>query len=99
MLYVIATLRVKPEKRADFIQNARDVITATRRETGCQSYDLTNNVIDADEFVFVERWDSRDSLEAHFRAPHLAHWRNLCQDYLLAKGVVEIIRPETVDVL
>ena len=68
MIYVLATLIVKPEKRADFLENARDVIAATRREAGCIGYDLTSSITEPNEFVFVERWETREALAAHFEA-------------------------------
>ena len=96
MIYVLATLVVKPEKRADFLENARDVIAATRREAGCLDYDLTSSITEPNAFVFVERWESRDALAAHFETPHLQHWRELCGEYLSDRRI-EIIKPEHVE--
>ena len=96
MIYTLATLVVKPEKRADFLENARDVIAATRREPGCISYDLNSSITEPNEFIFVERWETRDALSAHFETPHLQHWRGLCAEYL-AERRIEIITPEHVD--
>ena len=98
MIYVVATLIVRPEKRGDFLENARDMISATRREDGCISYDLTSSISVPDEFVFVERWESRDALGAHFQTAHMARWRELCEGYLLDRKV-EIIHPERVETL
>lgn len=96
MIYVLATLIVKPEKRADFLENARDVIAATRREEGCLRYDLTSSIIEPNEFIFVEQWESRDALTAHFATPHLTHWRELCSEFLSDRRL-EIIKPEHVE--
>lgn len=96
MIYVVATLGVKPEKRADFLENARDVISATRREPGCISYDLTSSITEPNEFVFVERWESREALSGHFEAAHFLHWRDLCGEYLDSRKL-EIIKPEHVE--
>ena len=96
MIYVVATLIVKPEKRADFLEDARDVIAATRRETGCVTYDLTSSITEPNEFIFVERWETREALAAHFETPHLKHWRDLCADYV-AERRIEIIKPEHVE--
>ena len=98
MVYVIATLNVKPEKQADFLANAQDVIAATRREAGCIHYDLTGSVTEPNTFVFVERWASREALSAHFETSHMGRWRGLCQDYLTGR-TVEVIKPEAVEML
>jgi quinol monooxygenase YgiN len=96
MIYVVATLIVKSDKRADFLENARDVIAATRREPGCITYDLCSSITEPNEFVFVERWESREALEGHFGTPHFLHWRQLCGEYLESRKL-EIIKPEHVE--
>lgn len=98
MIYVIATLHIRPEKRADFLEDARTVIAQTLKEEGCISYDLTSSITGPNEFVFVERWETRDALAAHFETPHLQEWRRVSDDYL-ADRKVEIVHPETVEVL
>lgn len=96
MIYVIATLHIHPEKRASFLEDARTVIAHTVKEDGCISYDLVSSITQPNEFVFVERWSSRDKLAAHFETPHLAEWRRVSADYL-ADGKVEIVHPERVE--
>lgn len=98
MVYVIATLHVRPEKRADFLENARTVISHTIKEEGCQSYDLLSSITEPNEFVFVERWASREALAAHFDTPHLVEWRRVSADYL-ADRTVEVIHPDKVETL
>ena len=96
MVYVIATLIVKPEKRADFLENARTMIAATRKEQGCERYDLTSSITEPNEFVFVEKWSTREALGAHFETAHMATWRKLCAEYLESRAL-EIIKPESVE--
>ena len=98
MVYVIATLHIHPEKRADFLEDARTVIAHTVREAGCESYDLLSSITEPNEFLFVERWTSRDALAAHFETPHLREWRRLSADYV-ADSKVEVIHSEKVEVL
>ena len=98
MIYVIATLHIHPEKRASFLEDARSVIAHTVKEEGCLSYDLTSSITEPNEFVFVERWASRDALAAHFDTPHLGEWRRVSADYLVDRKV-EIVHPEKVEEL
>ncbi len=97
MIYVLATLTVHSEKRADFLENARTVIAETLKEKGCQSYDLTSSITEPNQFVFVERWESGEALAAHGDTPHLVEWRRLCKDYLESRKV-EVITPQNVEV-
>jgi quinol monooxygenase YgiN len=96
MLYVIATLRVRPEKRATCIAAARKVIAETRKEEGCIFYDMHQSVTDPDQIVFVERWASTDALGNHFKAPHMEAWRNVGKECFVDRKV-EIISPEHVE--
>ena len=98
MIYVIATLQAKPEKREALLAAARIAIAETRKETGCQSYDLHASVGEPNTFVFVERWDNRDCLTAHFGMPHFKAWREVAADAITARKV-EIIAPASVEVL
>lgn len=98
MIVVIATLHIHPEKRASFLEDARSVIAHTIKEEGCISYDLTSSITEPNEFVFVERWASREALSAHFETPHLQEWRRVSADYLVDRKV-EVVHPERVEVL
>lgn len=96
MLYVIATVTVRAEHRADFLENVRSVIGATIKEAGCQSYDLLSSITEPNCFVFVERWDSREALAAHFETAHLKQWRTISAEFV-EKTKVEIIHPDHVE--
>ena len=96
MIYVVATLKLKPDAREHLLEPARACIAETRREKGCISYDLFDSVADADTMVFVERWETREDLSAHSKQPHLAAWREASGPHLLSR-VIEVIHPEKVE--
>lgn len=96
MIYVIATLRVRPEKLSTCLDAARAVIAATRKEEGCIFYDLHQSVTDPDQLVFVERWTSREALAKHFDAPHMTPWRAAGAECVVERKV-EIVAPENVE--
>ena len=96
MIYVIATLRIRPETHDAFLAGARDCIKSTRLETGCISYDLTQSMTEPACFIFVERWDSRDALANHFTTDHMRVWREISGSCVTDRKV-EIIAPEAVE--
>jgi len=55
VIYVVATLTVKPETRAEFIAAATACIKETRKEPGNIAYDLHESVTDPSKMVFVEQ--------------------------------------------
>ena len=96
MIYVIATLRARPEKLATLLDAAHTVIAATRKEDGCVFYDLHQSVTDSNQLVFVERWTTREALGKHFDAPHMVPWRAVGAECVLERKV-EIVTPEHVE--
>ena len=96
MIFVIATVIVKAEHRADFLENARTVIAVTVKEEGCLSYDLMSSITEPNCFVFVERWQSREALGRHFDAPHLKEWVRVSTPFV-DKKAIEIIHPAQVE--
>ena len=65
MIYVVATLTIKPETRANLIAAAKTCIDITRKEKGCILYDLHESTTDPARFVFVEQWEKMEDLMAH----------------------------------
>lgn len=98
MIYVIATVTLKPGCLEDFVQVARPCIEATRKEQGCRLYDLSASVTDPERATFIEEWDSREALEAHLHSPHIALFRTANKPFVLS-AKVEVIHPEKVDLV
>lgn len=98
MIYVIATLTVAPEQRDELIAAAQPCIAATRQEPGCISYDLAASSTDGGTAIFVERWENREHLQAHFGTPHMAAWREV-SGKLVSGRSVEIAHVDRVETL
>ncbi|MFZ4532817.1 MAG: putative quinol monooxygenase [Alsobacter sp.] len=92
MLVLIATLTIKPGSGEAVIAAAKPCIAGTRAEPGCVSYDLNHSVTDPDTMVFVERWASREAIDAHMRMPHFLAWREKAAGLILDRKI-EIITP------
>ncbi len=99
MIYVVATTKVKPESREAYIAGAKECIAATQEEKGCLSYDSHTSINDPDTFVVVERWETRDDLNAHGRSPHMKTWRALSAPLKETPTVIEIISDGKVETL
>jgi len=90
MIYLVATLTIKPGSLPDFIDDAKTCIAATRNEPGCISYDLHQSQTDENTLVFVERWESQEALDGHFNAEHFKVWREAGAPYFLSR-TIEIV--------
>jgi quinol monooxygenase YgiN len=98
MIYVIATLAVKPEKRAELIEAAKTCIAETRKEAGNIAYELHESVIDPSKMVFVEQWENAEALGPHGKSDHMRAFGRVAKDCLSAPAKIEIITPADVTV-
>ncbi|MBN9004573.1 MAG: antibiotic biosynthesis monooxygenase [Rhizobiales bacterium] len=98
MIYVVATLTVKPEARAELIAGAKACIAETRKEPGNIAYDMHESVSDPTRMVFVEQWENAEALEPHRMAEHFKAFGRIAAKCLSAPPKIEVITPAKVDV-
>ena len=98
MIYVVATLTIKPETRAEFIAAATACIAGTRTEPGNIAYDLHESVTDPTKMVFVEQWENAEALVPHRGTEHMKTFGRVAVKCMAAPPKIEIITPEKVDV-
>ncbi|MEP3429516.1 MAG: putative quinol monooxygenase [Roseibium sp.] len=98
MVYLIAKLKTQPGSTEAIRKAVAPCLEATRKEPGCISYELFQNIEDPDSLVFVEKWETREHLAAHFETPHLIAWRDEGGKYFLDR-TIEIIHPDHVEAL
>jgi quinol monooxygenase YgiN len=98
VIYVVATLTVKPETRAEFIAGAAACIKETRKEAGNIAYDLHESVTDPARMVFVEQWENAEALVPHRAAEHMKAFGRMAVRCMAAPPRIEIITPAKVDV-
>ena len=102
MIFVIATIEVKPGKREAFLAEFHKNVPNVRAEKGCLEYsptvDATTDIkaqIPRRENVvtIVEKWESLEALHAHLAAPHMATYRERVKDYV-AGVTLQILDPK-----
>ncbi|MEL6946716.1 MAG: putative quinol monooxygenase [Pseudomonadota bacterium] len=98
MIFLIATLTIKPGSLPTIREAVMPCIEGTRKEPGNISYDLMQSQTDENTLVFVERWEDRAALDNHFTEPHFLAWREAGSPFFLSR-TIEIIEPATVDTL
>ncbi|MEX0344951.1 MAG: putative quinol monooxygenase [Rhizobiaceae bacterium] len=98
MIHLIATLTIQPGALEKVVAAAQPCIDATRKEEGCISYDLLVDVTDKKRLKFVECWENRAALDAHFETPHLQAWRKAGGQFFTSRHI-EIISDGKVEVL
>jgi len=71
-IVVVGSLRARPGKEAEAREALEALVEPTHAEDGCILYALHQSPDDATRFAFVERWTSREHLDAHLATPHIA---------------------------
>jgi quinol monooxygenase YgiN len=98
LIYVVATLTVRPETRAELIAAANLSIAETRKEAGNIAYDMHESVTDPAKLVFVEQWDNVEALAAHGKSAHMKAFGRVAVNCMTAPPRIEVITPEKVEV-
>ena len=84
MIHVIASIGVKPGKRAAFIETFKANIPNVLAEDGCIEYipaiDAESGIeaqwLDETVVTVIEKWETLAALHAHLAAPHMEKFRN-----------------------
>ncbi len=69
---VVGSFTAKPGKEDDAAAAFFALLAPTHGEEGCILYALHEGADDPRRLAFVERWASREALDAHLASPHVA---------------------------
>lgn len=88
MLILIAKFKTNTEHKNSMIDLAKAMLKPSNDEDGCISYEFFQNPIENNYFVFVERWESRKTLDLHFETPHFKNFDSKVDSLLSEKPSV-----------
>jgi quinol monooxygenase YgiN len=99
MVYVLASIRVKPGRRSDFIKVFKANMPAVRAEKGCIGYfpavdidaKLSRQVLDENIVTIIEKWENLEALHDHLNAPHMLAYREKVKD-LVESSTLKILQ-------
>lgn len=69
---VVGSFRINPGKEEEALEAFTALVAPTHSEDGCILYALHRGVDDPARLTFIERWGSRDLLDAHLRSDHVS---------------------------
>lgn len=64
-------IEAKPGNEAEVKAALEELVTATRTEEGCISYELRVAADAPHVFVTIEKWRSHDDLDQHMKSEHI----------------------------
>jgi quinol monooxygenase YgiN len=101
MIYVIASVELKPGRRDEFLDEFGKIVPLVREEKGCLEYgptlDVGTNIAaqgDVRENVVtvVEKWENIEALEDHLIAPHMIEYRGKVKE-IVSGTQLQILEP------
>jgi quinol monooxygenase YgiN len=69
---VVGSFKAQPGKEAEAVEAFRALVEPTHEEDGCILYALHQGTDDPSRLAFIERWASREELDAHLSSSHVA---------------------------
>lgn len=70
MIRIIAAFQIQPEKTQEAIDIAKELVSETRKERGCDQYDLVQSATEPSQIVILEGWATQEALDAHSASEH-----------------------------
>ena len=93
---VVVVLQADPGKGSEQVAAFAEIARLVRAEAGCLQYDLHAVADDPDRFVVLERWASREALDAHLATPHLAAYAARVGEFRQRPAEIHVISAEPV---
>lgn len=70
MITIVAKFTVKEGKVEEFKALAKDLINESRKEAGCISYSLNQDLNNRNVLTFIEKWENKEAIELHNNSAH-----------------------------
>jgi Uncharacterized conserved protein len=88
---VIAHLFIRKSAIEVFEKLAIELIQQSREEEDCLTYNLYQDILNAEEFVFIEEYRDQNALDFHFKTAYLNTFINEIKDFQSKEMIVQII--------
>ena len=90
MIVIAGTVRVPPENLERFRPHMEAMLAASRAEDGCRTYSYAVDLQDPGLIRVFEAWRDQASIDAHFRAAHMADWRAVWPEFAVTDRQLKI---------
>jgi len=96
MLIVLAKITAKNGMVNNILNESKAIIEATRGEEGCIEYNLYNPIDSENTLLFVEKWESKESLESHIKQQHFIDFGSAIENYLAKDLEISVYSSEEI---
>ncbi|AEP85310.1 MULTISPECIES: putative quinol monooxygenase [Bacillus] len=92
MIVLQAYIKVKPEKREEFLSEAQSLVQHSRAEEGNAQYDLFEKVGEENTFVMLEQWKDEAAMKFHNETAHFQGF--VAKGKELLSAPLDVVRTE-----
>jgi len=97
-MYIIAGhFKVKAECRVELIAMSKALLPPSRSEEGCISFDFYEDQSKENNFLFFERWQDRQSIDAHFHKNYFKDFAKRFPDMIEGDAEIKIYKIDNVE--
>ena len=90
---VVGSFKAEPGKETEALQAFKDLVGPTHAEDGCIMYALHQGADDPSQLAFIERWASREELDAHLGSPHIQAILGRAEELFGDSGSITVYEP------
>jgi quinol monooxygenase YgiN len=89
VIIVQGSIPVRPECRNQALSMAKEMVAASRLESGCVSYDFYVGLADPNTLMLFQEWESLDALQLHFETKHMDEFLQQLPDILSGEVITK----------
>jgi quinol monooxygenase YgiN len=82
MIMVTAKITAQSGKKDNIIAKAQDLITSSRLDPGCISYNLYTSTENENVLLMLEQWENFELLQSHMQTEHFKAFGTATEDIL-----------------
>ena len=90
---VVGSFKINPGKEEEALEAFKALVEPTHSEDGCILYALHRGVDDPARLTFIERWESRELLNAHLRSDHVSALLERADELWGDNGEITVYEP------
>ena len=94
MIMVTAKITAKSGERDNIIAKAQDLITSSRLDSGCISYNLYASTENEDVLLMFEQWENFELLQSHMQTEHFKAFGTATGDILAGEIDIRVYSAE-----
>jgi quinol monooxygenase YgiN len=90
MFIITARVTAKPERKADLIRLAQDLVKHSRQEEGCLSYSVFADQVSENALLFYEEWADQEAIERHSATSHFKAFMDNIPALIAGQPILQI---------